>query len=348
MHVKLHMKHKLNLAKNILLSNIGVKTTPYKITFALTYLCNLRCRICRIWKRPQREELAADEIVKIFGSLDNLSWLDLTGGEVFIRDDAAEVVLKIVESTKKLAILHISTNGFFPEKVYSLAKELIKKDLILIITVSIDAPGDIHDNLRGVKGSYARAVDTFKMLKSLKRGYYYISCTLSKYNIGSIDELIAKLKRDVIGFSLSDLHFNLFHNSLHYYDNQDIEGLSGVKLNTIEKYMELTRGDNLLKRFLSYRYSKMLSRYWEGSEPSPMCHALRTSCFIDPYGEVYPCIIYNSSIGNLKYSDYSLSNLWDNEYSFRARESIKKECDCCTPCEAFHSMLENLTYSLSF
>ena len=54
------------LSKNILLSASGRLKHPYKLTFAITNKCNLRCKTCHIWEKKPAGELSSEEIDKFF------------------------------------------------------------------------------------------------------------------------------------------------------------------------------------------------------------------------------------------------------------------------------------------
>ena len=41
------------------------------------------------------------------------------------------------------------------------------------------------------------------------------------------------------------------------------------------------------------------------------CHALRASCFVDPWGVVYPCITYSRPIGRLRDTGMRLDPIWN-------------------------------------
>lgn len=335
---------KLGLINNIVLSNFKRLASPFKVTFALTYKCNLKCKICKIWKTAHKQELHIDEIGKIFKNLNSLSWLDLTGGEITLRHDSIEIIRLIIKSAKRLSLFHISTNGQFPYRAYLLAKEILKFDISFIINIGLDGPREINDELRGREGAYLNSIEAFKLIKSLNKGYCYLSCTLSDYNIEYIDDLLAELKKDLPHFSYSNLHFNIFHKSGHYYRNQDMDGLSRLDFKKVKKYLILSKSGNLIKKFLEDRYMKGLSKYLNADQFSLKCHALRNSCFINPYGEVYPCGMYDRLIGNLREYDYDLNQLWSNPGLLEVRKEIEdRTCSgCWTPCEAYPAILGNL------
>jgi len=159
------MIKKINLIRNILVSNLKRLKSPYKLTFALTYRCNLRCKICNIWQIPHRKELSIAEIEKIFANLKNICWLDLTGGEITLREDLADIIGIILKNVKRLTVFHISTNGQPPHRIFSSAKNILRNDLIPVINISIDGPKEINDYLKGKRGAYDSALETFMLLK---------------------------------------------------------------------------------------------------------------------------------------------------------------------------------------
>ena len=338
------MKKELILLKNIFFSNFKALPSPYKITLALTYRCNLQCKICNIWRTPFKEELGTGQIAKIFRNLKDLVWLDLTGGEITLREDLIEVVRIIKDNAANLLVCHISTNGQSPHKVLLLAEEILKLKMIPVINVGIDGPRRINDEIRGCQGAYAKSLQTFKLLKKLLKGHYYLSCTISNYNIDYIDEFLSGLETDVEGFSFSDLHFNMFHHSPHYYKNQEIDGLSAVRFEKIGKYLRLCKMGNFVKQRLEDLYIRGLRKYLSGDSFFVNCQALKSTCFISPYGEVYPCGVYDRCAGNLTGNNFDLKKIWQEAGALKIRNDIKeKKClGCWSPCEAFPALLGDL------
>ena len=89
----------LMLAKNILESNVRRSRFPYKLTFVATYRCQSRCIYCKIWEKEPEGELTLDEIQRFFRKSNKFSWVDLTGGEVTLRNDYTEVARAILNNT---------------------------------------------------------------------------------------------------------------------------------------------------------------------------------------------------------------------------------------------------------
>jgi len=343
------MKKSINLFKNIIFSNFRRLSSPYKVTFALTYKCNLRCKICNIWKSQSLGEVTVLEIEKIFKKIPELNWVDLTGGEVTLRENSLDVVKVIIRNSEKLSIFHISSNGQLSDKLIPLVEVILKTGVIPVVNISIDGPKGINDELRGGTDTYVKSIETFNSLKKLRKGHYHLSCTISNYNINYIDELLADLSRDVSRFSYSDIHFNVFHNSPHYYNNEGIDGLSGLDLGILKTYLGLRKKGSLFKKIIEDKYVKGVFVYLKtGKVRAVKCQALNSSCFINPQGMVYPCLIYNQTMGNLRDQDYDISRLWNSPDVFMVHGKIKeKACpDCWGACEAFSSILGDINGSL--
>ena len=86
------IKQLIGLSLNILKSNFGELKKPYKLNFCITYKCNSRCKTCNIWKINAKNELSIDEI-KLFADKNRyFKWIELTGGEVFLRNDFVDII----------------------------------------------------------------------------------------------------------------------------------------------------------------------------------------------------------------------------------------------------------------
>ena len=95
--------------------------------------------------------------------------------------------------------------------------------------------------------------------------------------------------------------------------------------------------------FLERAYLKRVRQYLETGETPMRCHALRASCFIDSWGNVFPCTIYDKKVGNLRDAGYDLARIWNTpEAEALQREIWESQCpNCWTPCEAYQSILGN-------
>jgi radical SAM protein with 4Fe4S-binding SPASM domain len=346
------LKRFLFLARNVLESNFKRLAFPYKLTFAVTYKCNLECKICMIWKKAQREELLVEEIDRFFRKSNNFSWIDLTGGEIFLRKDISEIVKIILRRCRNLKILHFPTNGQFTAQALDLVSIINNGGKVKpVVSVSIEGEEGISDEIRG-EGTWGRALQSYDLLKRSKVGYVSLGITLSKHNAAllNIGKLVDSINRRSEYFKEDDLHYNLAHYSSHYYNNNSDSVLDdpliieGVKREISGRISERFS----IRRFLERNYLYFMSDYAALRKVLLPCQAMSASCFLDPYGDIYPCSIFSKKLKNIGDISYDLSSYWKSPEAKEAFEGIKSGIcpGCWSPCEAYQAILGNLRKTL--
>ena len=72
------------------------------------------------------------------------------------------------------------------------------------------------------------------------------------------------------------------------------------------------------------------------------------SLFLDSYGNVFPSIMWDKKIGNVRDVDYDLSKIWHSRAADQARSEIKKGKDPenWTACEAYQSIIGDILHNL--
>ena len=95
----------------------AVPRAPLKLNFCLTYWCQYRCKTCNIWQRKPTDELTTDEVIAFIRENPDITWADLTGGEIFLRPDIDEILDAVVTGWRRLALLHFPTNGFLTDRI---------------------------------------------------------------------------------------------------------------------------------------------------------------------------------------------------------------------------------------
>ena len=126
-------------------------------TVIVTYRCNARCTMCNRYKCPSKkeEEISIETIKK----LPKMYFTNITGGEPFIREDLEEVVEELFKKSDRIVI---STNGFFTDRIISMAKRFPN----IGIRISIEGLEKTNNEIRGLKDGYRRGYETLKKLKS--------------------------------------------------------------------------------------------------------------------------------------------------------------------------------------
>lgn len=315
-------------------------SAPTRLVMDLTRRCNLRCTMCRTWETEPQHELAAAEVRSILAQMPRLNWLDLTGGELFLRSDAIELLEAVCE-VPSLGVLHFPTNGWFTARVVEAAKlvRARRPDVDLLITVSIDGPPALHDRIRGRAGCFERAVETFLRLRSLESVQTYLGTTITPDNADAIDDLEAELEKRVPGFSATEWHWNWMQISQHFFGNAKLEkGPRPARGDLVRRHIRRRMRPKNLVDAMELAFLVNLEFYQRGEPTGVVCQALRSTAFVSPEGDLYPCHVYDRPLGNLR--EQPLAELWNSPAVRSARRDIEKlACGgCFTPCEAYPAL----------
>lgn len=337
-----------HLGAALLGTTMSRPAAPAKVNLCLTYWCQYRCRTCNIWQRKPVDELTTDEVLAFVRQNPHITWADLTGGEIFLRSDIEDVFDAIVAGWSRLAVLHFPTNGFLTDRIVAGVHRLAGRGPArTIVTVSLDGDEALNDEVRGIKGGFRRQIATFKALRAIRGVTTVLGMTLSSYNVGRVAETFDACARECPGLTIDDLHLNVAQVSGHYYDN---DGLAQAmpEPHEVRRELQIYRDRKGVPRsaqqLVEHVYLRYLDRFLvTGRTPMP-CHALRASCFIDPWGVVYPCITYSRPLGRLRETGMRLEPIWTAAQTTNVQRAIwQGDCpQCWTACEAYQSILGNL------
>ena len=331
----------------ILQAHAGRLAQPLKINLCLTYWCQYRCKTCNIWQRKPVDELSTDELLTFIAKNTRTGWLDVTGGEIFLRPDIGEILLAMVRQWPRLALLHFPTNGFLTDKIVATAERLAAERRVPIIaTVSLDGDEQLNDEVRGIRGGFRRQVATFRALHRLRGVRPVFGFTLSRYNVAHVEAAFEACRAEVPGLTIADFHLNVAQRSSHYYgtDARDdfTASIADVR-RALEWYVQKRGLPRSPSTLVESRYLHLLDDYMTTGRTPMRCHALRSSCFVDPWGTVYPCITYARPLGSLRQTGMDLAPIWTAEATRRVQSEIwDGDCpQCWTACEAYQTLLGN-------
>jgi MoaA/NifB/PqqE/SkfB family radical SAM enzyme len=155
------------LAASILKNRLGAVPPPSWCTYLVTYRCNARCGMCDSWRMKPGTEMTPAVVAEVFGKLGRLDVVRLSGGEPFLRDDLLDVAEAIARASRP-RVLHVTTNGSFPDKVAAFA-EAFSVPRRLAFMVSFDGHREAHDASRGARVTYDLAMESVRRLAALRR-----------------------------------------------------------------------------------------------------------------------------------------------------------------------------------
>lgn len=145
------------------------------ISWEATRRCNLRCKHCGT---PMEEVNNADELTtdEVIGAFDEIArdfdmsrfrHINITGGEPFVRSDLLEV-LRNVSRQPFFRNIDIQTNGVVISDNPGILDDL-KTAGVTGLGVSIDGFEATHDSLRGLPGTWLKAVNAARL--AVEAGY---------------------------------------------------------------------------------------------------------------------------------------------------------------------------------
>lgn len=340
---------KLGLLGDIVGANVRQRALPYKVQLVATYHCNFRCEMCSIWQKKSVNEMTPAEIDRFFQQWPHFSWVNLTGGELFMRRDLEEVVAAIQRSCTSLFLLNFPTTGWFGDRTVALVKAILDRGVgRLMVTISIDGPKALHEEMRGLPSSWDRGLETFRRLREIKRPNFQVvaGMTLLPKNATRVNETVSAIRTVIPDFRRTDLHLNIGHESDHYFGNGGyVQPTHHAEIvQAIEEHRRETSSFLHPVTFLENRYQGLVGKYYETHKSPLPCQAISSTCFIDAYWNLFPCSIWDAKIGNLREADFDLGGLMASERAQGLRRDVVEErCPhCWTPCEAYPTILGNL------
>jgi len=324
------------------------------INFAVTYKCNGRCIMCSIWKKYKENpeslkyELSLSKIEEVIQSryLQDLQGIGITGGEPFLRRDIVDLVGLFIKQYPN-AFIGVATNGLNPKLIVNKTGEILdtyKPKQRFSISISLDGIGKTHDGMRGISNAYEKVMDTINSLLEWVDINLGLDFTVTPQNYKDLPKVYELSKN--LGIKLLVV---FAHTSNSYYDNVSTtfnweeERLEEAELIIREIMKDRIKNESLITKLIDpYDYFMCnCTRYQKSGERLFRCHSGTHSLFLNPYGDVYPCIISNKKIGNVRGEDFD--KLWMSPRAEEVREHIRSDkCHCWVACEAVPSLLRGL------
>jgi len=147
---------------------------PRLLTFMMTYRCNLRCTMCWQWGEQglfhdlsKEHEIQQLDLATLRSIIDDVeadrTGVFLWGGEPFLHRE----ILPFVEHVKSRGLYcSINTNGTYLPRD---SRRLVELDVDAIM-VSVDGPLEVHDRIRGMKGSFQKIAEGVKAVREARNG----------------------------------------------------------------------------------------------------------------------------------------------------------------------------------
>lgn len=174
--------------------NSQILSGPLVCSFDFTNRCMLKCLHCfnRSGNDLKRDELSDSEVLSIVDDFCKLKLhtFCICGGEALIRK---ELVLEACRRlSKSCKYVNIVSNGFLITKEVAIQ---LKNAGISLVQISIDGKDSYsHDYMRGVKGSFDKAIKAIEILDSLNIKIN-VAFSPTKFNIEEFPLVVKKLSK---------------------------------------------------------------------------------------------------------------------------------------------------------
>jgi MoaA/NifB/PqqE/SkfB family radical SAM enzyme len=329
------------------------------VNLATTYYCNSRCTMCSIWELYRRDrsraaaELSLEDIRAIFSSRRflGLQAIALTGGEPFLRRDLVEMAGYFLTRHPGAAIV-IPTDSVSPKLTLRSVERIVDRYAPgrdrFSITVSLDGLRDMHNRQRGLD-CFDNALEVIEGLGALEVSVQ-VSYTITPLNSGDILATYRLARERGASFSVQ-----FGQSSTHYYGDRSVarSPWSADELRRVQAQIAQIADDRWAELGTKSRltdttdyFLRRMVDYQSSPRRIFTCYSGTHSVFIDPYGDVYPCLMLDRKLGNAKRDGFDA--VWDGPEAAAVRRFIaERKCACWTPCEAGPSLGRSLSPQLS-
>ena len=283
----------------------------------VTYRCNAKCYMCNTWQHPSKkdEEFTPDLVNKIPAGL---KFINITGGEPFLRDDLDQIIKIALTKTRRLVI---STNGYFTKKIVKLAEKYGNR---IGVRISIEGLPAANDELRGIKNGFDHGLRTLVTLHDMGIKDIGFGITVSDRNAKDMIELYRLANAMGLEFATAVTHNSYyFHKLDNEFENPEMVASEFEKI--AAAFLKSNRPKNWFRAYFNMGLSNKVRG---GRRPLP-CEVGTDVFFLDPYGNIMPC---NGSdepmiMGNL--NEQNFDEIWNSQKAEEIREQVKncsKEC----------------------
>ena len=307
---------------------------PRFLIYQTTVRCNSKCRMCSIWQMEPGDELTLEEFDRLLMDpfLQGIRWVNLTGGEPFLRRDLPEMIGLLGERCPDLEIIAIPTNGFLPDRIEESVRrslELLEgTDVLLSVTVSIDGVGEQHDEIRCIPGGFDKALDTLERLQAIESDRFEtgVETVITALNVGSIRDIRAFFKERTDHVNITPAVVS------DYYSNEETLGEAALKEEDVRSMLEFLDEISREEPAYAYYFAKVKDIHEKGRRTYP-CLGLYSTLMLNATGDVFPCLMLAGDewrLGNVR--EKPLQDIWCSPGSREARRRLAREpyCQRCT------------------
>ena len=334
---------------------------PRWLSLTITNSCNLRCKMCGQWgvegymKTDEYEEveLPVDVWLKMVDNIPAGQYplILVRGGEPFRFPGVIELLTAL---RKRELYVTIDTNGTLLEKF---ADEIVRSG-VNNLTISVDGPKEIHDYVRGVKGTFKKIAAGVQAIyrareEQNKEITVGLNCTISGDNYRSLGDLPDAARQLEIP-SLSTVPYYYYNKAVGQEHESFMQEKLDCQAHSWRGFYRENSGVEVDELLRQLKKMDQLLGDISRSQYMPMTEADTITWFSDcttevgdfrclmpwklldiqPNGDVNFCIdIPDYVVGNI--TEQPLNEIWHSNRADRFRTLLQKELlPVCARCGA--------------
>jgi len=287
---------------------------PLSVHIDLTWRCNERCIHCYL-DHDDPDELSLSELRDLLDQMADAGtlFLTLSGGEIFLRKD----LFAIIEHARLRGFdIKLKTNAILigereAERIAELGVHQVQ------ISVYSHLP-QVHDAITKVPGSLERTLRAIGLLRA-RRVHVVIACVLMKPNTGALRG-VQDMARE-LGAEFT------------------IDPTITPHLNGDRSILDLNVGREELRKIFETEslvgdvdaFTAAPGPIDEDTLDGTPCSAGHSSSYISPHGDVYPCVQFPLTCGNVRQDRFL--DIWQGSAAFGEVRAIRaRDLPVCSSC----------------
>ncbi len=287
---------------------------PLAVQLDITYRCNERCVHCYL-DHHDHGEMTTSEILRLIDEMADAGVLTLTlsGGEIFLRKDFFE----IVEHARRLTFcVKLKTNALLiGESEAARLRDLAVQEIQ--VSIYSHRP-EVHDAITLVPGSLNRSLSAIRFLKAqdLKVVMANVLMRQNMSDYAAVKDLAEEIG---VEFTLDPTITPMMDGDRSILSlGADADTLRGVFRDSV------VVGD-------VDEFCAIPSDTGEANLDSRPCSAGHTTCYVSPYGDVFPCVQFPLPTGNVRRERFV--DIWRHSSQMIEVRSIRlKDLPTCSSC----------------
>ena len=239
--------------------------------------------------------------------------------------------------------INIPTNATLEKKTVEGVAAILRRlgDAELIVNLSVDGVGALHDEVRGFEGNFARLERTAAELRRLgdARLTIGVNTVLSRFNVEHAS--------DIFDYVLSELRPDSYvvevaqQRPEYYNDGAQLRASVASTQRALDEFVERIGGrrrHGVARLLHAFRLKYYADTRQALTQPlGHRCFAGFSTCSVMPKGDVWSNTQRAELMGNVREHDYDFRALWNAPLAQRVRGQVRAS--------ACHCELSNASYT---